>query len=77
MGKVAGLGSDWAIVTSDNPRTEDPLKIMAEIEDGIRETGRPRPGRLCGCGGRGGYVVIPDRREAITQTSPPVPGMSS
>jgi UDP-N-acetylmuramoyl-L-alanyl-D-glutamate--2,6-diaminopimelate ligase len=70
MGKAAALGSDWAVVTSDNPRTEDPLKILAEIEDGIRETGRPRlaPEDLAAGGGRGGYLVISDRREAITQT---------
>ena len=42
MGKAAALGSDWAVVTSDNPRTEDPLRILEEVEAGIRETGRPR-----------------------------------
>ena len=70
MGKAAALGSDWAVATSDNPRTEDPLKILAEVEDGIRETGRPRlpPGDLATGEGRGGYFVIPDRREAIFQT---------
>jgi len=70
MGKAAALGSDFAVVTSDNPRTEDPLKILAEIEDGIRETGRPRlaPEDLAAGDGRGGYLVIPDRREAISQT---------
>ncbi len=70
MGKAAALGSDWAVVTSDNPRTEDPLKILAEVEDGIRGTGRPRltPGDLAAGEAGGGYFVIPDRREAIFQT---------
>ncbi|MBP1717293.1 MAG: UDP-N-acetylmuramoyl-L-alanyl-D-glutamate--2,6-d iaminopimelate ligase [Deltaproteobacteria bacterium] len=70
MGKTAVLGSDWAVITSDNPRTEEPLKIMAEIEAGIRETGRPRltPEDLSAGDGQGGYLVIPDRREAISRT---------
>ena len=50
MGKVAALESDYAILTSDNPRGEDPLEIIREIEKGIS-------------GGR--YDVIMDRREAI------------
>ena len=52
MGRVAGQYSDLVIVTSDNPRTEDPLKIIEEIEAGIKET-------------KTEYVVVPDRREAI------------
>ncbi len=40
MGKVAGLLSDLVILTSDNPRTEDPGAIMDEVEPGIRETGK-------------------------------------
>ena len=39
MGEVAGENSDLVIITSDNPRTEDPLKIIAEIEAGVKETG--------------------------------------
>jgi UDP-N-acetylmuramoyl-L-alanyl-D-glutamate--2,6-diaminopimelate ligase len=50
MGAVAARGSDYAIVTSDNPRTEDPMAIISEIETGLT-------------GAR--YTVIPDRREAI------------
>lgn len=70
MGRTAALGSDWAIVTSDNPRTEEPLKIIGEIEAGIRETGRPRltANHLSAGDGTGGYLVIPDRREAIFRT---------
>lgn len=52
MGQVAGHHSDLVFITSDNPRTEDPLKIIAEIEKGVSETGT-------------GYVAISDRREAI------------
>ncbi len=54
MGLAAGRYSDLAIITSDNPRTEDPLKIIAEVEAGIKETGTP-------------YKIISDRREAIHQ----------
>jgi UDP-N-acetylmuramoyl-L-alanyl-D-glutamate--2,6-diaminopimelate ligase len=52
MGEVAGNHSDLVIITSDNPRTEDPLKIIGEIEIGIKETDCP-------------YLVNSDRREAI------------
>ncbi|CAN5669243.1 UDP-N-acetylmuramoyl-L-alanyl-D-glutamate--2,6-diaminopimelate ligase [soil metagenome] len=52
MGKIAGENSDFAIITSDNPRTEDPLKIISEIEKGLKETGT-------------GYAANSDRREAI------------
>ncbi len=54
MGIAAGENSDLVIVTSDNPRTEDPLKIIAEIEVGVKKTGTP-------------YQVIDDRRRAIFQ----------
>lgn len=55
MGAAAARGADLAILTSDNPRTEDPLTIVAEVEKGIRQvtTDSSR------------YRVIPDRREAI------------
>jgi len=52
MGAVAGTHSDLVIVTSDNPRTENPLKILSEIEVGLKETNCP-------------YLIISDRREAI------------
>ena len=70
MGRTAALGSDWAVITSDNPRTEEPLRILGEIEAGIRETGLPRltPEHLSAGDGQRGYVVIPDRREAIART---------
>lgn len=52
MGRVAGEYSDIAIITSDNPRTEDPMAIISEIEVGVEETGTE-------------YEIISDRREAI------------
>jgi UDP-N-acetylmuramoyl-L-alanyl-D-glutamate--2,6-diaminopimelate ligase len=38
MGRVAGEGSDLVVVTSDNPRSEDPLAIIEEVMVGVRET---------------------------------------
>lgn len=54
MGLVAGKLSDLVIITSDNPRTEDPLKIISQIENGLKKT-------TCS------YLAISDRREAIYQ----------
>lgn len=55
MGEVAAHGSDYAIITSDNPRSEEPAAILREIECGLREaTSTP-----------GHYEVVPDRRQAI------------
>ena len=39
MGRVAGEGSDFVVVTSDNPRSEDPMRILGEVVVGVRETG--------------------------------------
>ena len=52
MGQAAGEGSDFVVATSDNPRTEDPLAILAEIEPALKATGTP-------------YTVEPDRTSAI------------
>jgi len=52
MGRIAGELSNYAILTSDNPRTEDPITILSQIETGIKETGTP-------------YEVCENRREAI------------
>jgi UDP-N-acetylmuramoyl-L-alanyl-D-glutamate--2,6-diaminopimelate ligase len=38
MGKIAGELSDYVILTSDNPRTEDPMKIIDQIEEGVKTT---------------------------------------
>ena len=67
MGRVAALGSNLTVVTSDNPRSEDPLAIIEEVEKGIRKTGRKKYRAIDLSGGwtHSGYVVISDRKEAI------------
>jgi UDP-N-acetylmuramoyl-L-alanyl-D-glutamate--2,6-diaminopimelate ligase len=67
MGQIAGEMSQLAIITSDNPRSEDPLNIIAQIEAGVREQKmRPYdPAALRQVPEQPGYTVIPDRREAI------------
>jgi len=68
MGAAALNGSDVVIVTSDNPRTEDPLAIIAEIEGGMSSAGTrvsSLDGTQMGVSGKTPYLVIPDRREAI------------
>lgn len=50
MGRIATEKSDWVIFTNDNPRTEDPEKIMQDIIKGVEQTN---------------YEVILDRHEAI------------
>jgi UDP-N-acetylmuramoyl-L-alanyl-D-glutamate--2,6-diaminopimelate ligase len=65
MGAVAARGADLAVVTSDNPRTEDPLGIIAEIEAGLAGTGAVRRTAAEALAGAPGYVVEPDRRAAI------------
>jgi UDP-N-acetylmuramoyl-L-alanyl-D-glutamate--2,6-diaminopimelate ligase len=63
MGEAAARGADLCVVTSDNPRTEVPAAILAEIEPGVQRGGQSQ---LAGLGGADrGYVVIEDRREAI------------
>ena len=68
MGAAVVKGSDLAIVTTDNPRTEDPLAIIGEIEDGMLSAGT-RVSSLAeaqrGIPGKTPYLVIPDRAEAI------------
>lgn len=53
MGAIAGRLADLTILTSDNPRSEDPLAIISDVESGIKETGSNN------------YLIQPDRREAI------------
>jgi UDP-N-acetylmuramoyl-L-alanyl-D-glutamate--2,6-diaminopimelate ligase len=52
MGQAAGVGSDFVVATSDNPRSEDPPAILAEIEPGLKASGVK-------------YIVEPDRAAAI------------
>src|SRR5580692_4029837 len=65
MGEIAVREADLAIVTSDNPRTEEPASIVAMIVDGIRRAG----GSELSAGALGdaahGYLVEVDRRAAI------------
>lgn len=67
MGEQAALGSDFVVITSDNPRTEDPIEIIGQIEPGVKKAGL-RPATINGETNElesGAYVVIPDRRKAI------------
>jgi UDP-N-acetylmuramoyl-L-alanyl-D-glutamate--2,6-diaminopimelate ligase len=52
MGRVVASLADYVIITSDNPRTEEPEAIIRDILEGLTDITTP-------------YVVIPDRREAI------------
>lgn len=52
MGQIAGKLADYTIITSDNPRSEQPEAIIEEIEDGMKKT-------------KGKYECITDRKEAI------------
>jgi UDP-N-acetylmuramoyl-L-alanyl-D-glutamate--2,6-diaminopimelate ligase len=65
MARAAAAGSHLVIVTSDNPRTEDPLAIIREIEPGLEESGLPKLSAAAAAQGESGYLVVPDRRAAI------------
>lgn len=52
MGEVSGKLADLSVITSDNPRTENPQAIIDDILVGIKKT-------------EGKYIEIPDRRKAI------------
>ena len=65
MGEAATAYSDLTIVTSDNPRTEDPLEIIREIEAGIRAPRLADIQEFERHPDRKSYLVLPDRREAI------------
>jgi UDP-N-acetylmuramoyl-L-alanyl-D-glutamate--2,6-diaminopimelate ligase len=52
MGLAAGTGSDFVVATSDNPRSEEPQAILAEIEPGLKASGV-------------NYTIEPDRASAI------------
>jgi UDP-N-acetylmuramoyl-L-alanyl-D-glutamate--2,6-diaminopimelate ligase len=67
MGEVAGKYSDLCILTSDNPRTEDPVAIMEEAEKGLQTLNlkKWRPDEITLWRSAKGYLSIADRREAI------------
>lgn len=52
MGEISGKLADFTIITTDNPRSEEPSEIINNIEEGIKKT-------------NGKYVKIVDRQEAI------------
>jgi UDP-N-acetylmuramoyl-L-alanyl-D-glutamate--2,6-diaminopimelate ligase len=52
MGRVADQNADYSIITSDNPRKEDPLAIIAEVKTGFRSAN---------------FETVPDRAEAIAR----------
>ena len=54
MGEISGRVADFTIITSDNPRTEEPNEIIKSIETGMKKT-------------KGKYVCIENRREAIKE----------
>jgi UDP-N-acetylmuramoyl-L-alanyl-D-glutamate--2,6-diaminopimelate ligase len=65
MGEAAGRGADQVVVTSDNPRTEEPAAIIAEILPGLERAGLERISADALRRGARGFVVEPDRRAAI------------
>lgn len=65
MGEIAASESDCVVLTSDNPRGEDPLAIIHDIEEGVRGRGMRRLQESDPAGSRTGYRVEPDRRSAI------------
>src|SRR5208282_3707132 len=56
MGEAAAKGSDFVVLTSDNPRSEDPLAIMNDAVVGLQKAGLQKTAR---------YFIEPDRRKAI------------
>jgi UDP-N-acetylmuramoyl-L-alanyl-D-glutamate--2,6-diaminopimelate ligase len=63
MAEAVAAGADLAVLTSDNPRTEDPLAIIADAEAGLVSGALPRLAALADAGR--GYVIEPDRARAI------------
>ena len=52
MGKISGRLADFTVITSDNPRYEEPMDIIWQVEEGLKDTGAA-------------YVIVQDREEAI------------
>ncbi len=67
MGRVAGQASDVVFITSDNPRTEDPEAIVAQVEEGVAASGMKKLSfeNGPGSGQPRGYMVELDRSKAI------------
>ncbi len=52
MGRISGKEADFTVITSDNPRFEEPMDIISEIEEGLIEESKE-------------YIIVQDRYEAI------------
>lgn len=65
MGQVAGENADLVIVTSDNPRTEDPEDIIGEITPGLERAGVRRMSAAKARSGEKGFLVETDRLAAL------------
>jgi len=75
MGEIAGRLADLPVLTSDNPRSEDPLAIIGEVEEGLiaaarerieyRDASAEKFSEEFHAGSVRGYIVEPDRRSAI------------
>ena len=63
MGEAAARASDVVVITSDNPRTEDPARILADIEPGVRGAGLSALAHPAA--GERGYLIEADRPAAI------------
>lgn len=67
MGLSAGQNSDIVIITSDNPRNENPEAIIEQIENGIYSSGLPKASESELAETGKGYIIEADRRKAIRQ----------
>jgi UDP-N-acetylmuramoyl-L-alanyl-D-glutamate--2,6-diaminopimelate ligase len=69
MGEIAARLSDLVVLTSDNPRTEEPAAIINDVEAGVRKTGLKSVVSTAACmhtnAAERGYLVEADRRRAI------------
>jgi UDP-N-acetylmuramoyl-L-alanyl-D-glutamate--2,6-diaminopimelate ligase len=65
MGEIAAREADLAVVTSDNPRTEDPASIVEMVAEGVRRTRIPERTADDLRGARRGFHVEVDRRAAL------------
>jgi UDP-N-acetylmuramoyl-L-alanyl-D-glutamate--2,6-diaminopimelate ligase len=65
MGTAAAEGADLVVVTSDNPRTEDPEEIISQVTPGLEKAGMRRISAGKAKSGEKGYLVDVDRRGAI------------
>lgn len=67
MGEIAATLADIAVITSDNPRTENPIDIIKEITDGVerKKIARYEPSEPARDYNKRGYITEPDRKSAI------------